>query len=59
MVCGVISPTRGVVYWHATNKNFKAKDFEEVLIGVRDVVGPEANICLELDNAPYHKASSV
>jgi hypothetical protein len=57
VVCGVISPIRGNVYYHYGIRSFNALDMIEVLKAVREASGPEAKLALFWDNAGIHRAN--
>jgi len=59
MVCGVIGPTMGNLYYHVDTRSFTALDMQEVLKEVRQRTGPERKLALVWDNAAYHRARSV
>ena len=59
VVCGVISPVRGNVYYHYGIRSFNAQDVIEVLKAVRADAGPKAKLALFWDNARIHRAHIV
>ena len=59
LCCGVISATRGAVLWHLSNKSLDSEAFKVILLEIREAIGPDAKVCLALDNATYHKSGSV
>ncbi|MDP6190923.1 MAG: transposase [Gammaproteobacteria bacterium] len=59
MVCGIIGPTIGNVYYHVDTRSFNAADMGLILREIRQQVGTLKKLALVLDNACMHRARSV
>ena len=56
VVCGVISPVRGNVYYHIGERSFDSQDMIDVLSAIRAAYTPKDKLALFWDNAGMHRA---
>ena len=57
--CGVISPSRGRVYYHYGERSFNAQDIMYLLREVRLASGPNAKLAIFWDNCRIHISHAV